>query len=82
MIHSENIWHIFSSDAPISLLCLYLQVFNVSYKRQTSVSKPVALGEILLNSYQHIICFMLHMHAEAYLRELVKLLNAAATFHR
>lgn len=68
MTLGENIWQLFFSDAPISLPCPYLQGFNTSCKRQTSASKRVALGEILLHSYQHIICHVLNMHVGAYLR--------------
>lgn len=68
MTLSENIWHIFSSDAQSPPFCLYLQGFNAGYKRQTSASKWMAWGMILLNSYQHSICNALHMHVEAYLR--------------
>lgn len=68
MTVGENIWQIFFSDALISPPCPYLQGFNASYKRQTSASERMALGEILLNSYQHIICCVLNMHVGAYLR--------------
>lgn len=68
MTLSENIWHVFFQWRPIILLCLYLQGFNAGYKRQTSASKWMAWGMILLNSYQHSICSALHMHVEAYLR--------------
>lgn len=68
MTLGENIWPVFFSDARIRLPCPYLQGFNASYKRHTSASKRVALGEILLNTYQLVICCVLHMHVGTYLR--------------
>lgn len=68
MTLDENIWQIFSSDALISLPCPYLQSFNAGYKRQTSASKRMPFGKILLNSFQHIICCVLNMPVGAYLR--------------
>lgn len=82
MTLGENIWPGFFQCRPISLPCPYLQGFNASYKRQTSASKLVALGEILLNSYQRIIFCVLHMHVGAYLRSHESSNIQLPLFHR
>lgn len=54
MTLGENIWQVFSSDAPNNLPCSYMPGFRAGYKRQPSASKHRAGGETLLNSYQRI----------------------------